>query len=67
MEIFENDGGSHYGQGIGMLLGLAVGDALGAYLEFGDAREELENYLRGYQAGGPLESSDGRHVLTYKF
>ena len=39
MEIFENDGGSHYGQGIGMLLGLAVGDALGAYLEFEEARE----------------------------
>ena len=39
MEIFENDGGSHYGQAIGMLLGLAVGDARGAYLEFGDARE----------------------------
>ena len=49
-----------------MLLGLAVGDALGAYLEFEDAREP-ENYLREYQAGGPLESSDGRHVLTYKF
>ena len=43
--IFENDGGPHYGQGIGMLLGLAVGDALGAYLEFEEARE-LENYLR---------------------
>ena len=41
MEIFENDGGSHYGQGIGMLLDLAVGDALGAYLEFGDAREGI--------------------------
>ena len=39
MEIFENDGGSHYGQAIGMLLGLAVGDARGAYLEFGNARE----------------------------
>ena len=65
MGIFENDGGPHYGQGAGMLLGLAVGDALGAYLEFEDAREP-ENYLREYQAGEPLESSDDRHVLTYK-
>ena len=39
MGIFENDGEPHYGQGIGMLLGLAVGDALGAYLEFEEARE----------------------------
>ncbi len=52
MGIFENDGGLHYGQGAGMLLGLAVGDALGAYLEFEEAREP-ENYLREYQAGGP--------------
>ena len=50
--IFENDGEPHYGQGIGMLLGLAVGDALGAYLEFEEAREP-ENYLQEYQAGGP--------------
>ena len=35
-----------------MLLGLAVGDALGAYLEFEDAREP-ENYLREYKAVGP--------------
>ena len=50
--IFENDGGPHYGQGSGMLLGLAVGDALGAYLEFEEAREP-ENYLREYKVGGP--------------
>ena len=49
-----------------MILGLAVGDALGAYLEFEEAREP-ENYLRYYQSGEPLESSDGSHVLTYKF
>ena len=49
MGIFENDGGPHYGQGAGMLLGLAVGDALGAYLEFEEAREP-EKYLREYQA-----------------
>ena len=65
MGIFENDGGPHYGQGAGMLLGLAVDDALGAYLEFEGAREP-ENYLQEYQAGESLESSDGRHVLTYK-
>jgi len=52
MGIFDHNGGPHYGQGAGMLLGLAVGDALGAYLEFSDAREP-ENYLREYQAGGP--------------
>ena len=45
MGIFENDGGPHYGQGAGMLLGLAVGDALGAYLEFEEAREP-EKYQR---------------------
>ena len=48
-----------------MILILAVGDVLGAYLEFEEAQEP-ENYLREYQAGEPLESSDGRHVLTYK-
>ena len=58
MGIFENDGGSHYGQGIGMLLGLAVSDALGAYLEFKEAWEP-ENYLQEYQAGGPHNLSAG--------
>ena len=39
MGIFENNGGPHNGQGAGMLLGLAVDDALGAYLELEEARE----------------------------
>ena len=36
----------------GMLLGLAIGDALGAYLEFQQSREP-SNYLREYKSGGP--------------
>ena len=36
----------------GMLLGLAIGDAFGAYLEFQPSREP-ENYLREYKSGGP--------------
>ena len=36
----------------GMLLGLAIGDALGASLEFHSSREP-ENYLREYKSGGP--------------
>ncbi len=56
MGIFENDGGPHYGQGAGMLLGLAVGDALGAYLEFEEAREP-ENYLREYPGRWAAQSA----------
>lgn len=36
----------------GMFLGLAIGDALGAYLEFSEKRE-ADNYLREYMEGGP--------------
>ena len=36
----------------GMLLGLAIGDALGAYLEFQQSRDP-SNYLREYKSGGP--------------
>ena len=36
----------------GMLLGLAIGDALGASLDFHSSREP-ENYLREYKSGGP--------------
>ena len=32
--------------------GLAIGDALGAYLEFSDSREP-DDYLREYKEGGP--------------
>ena len=39
-------------QAMGMLIGLAVGDALGTYLEFGSSREP-EDYLRDYTEGGP--------------
>ena len=38
-------------QAVGMMVGLAVGDALGASLEFNDAREPA-NYLREYGTGG---------------
>ena len=34
-------------QATGMLVGLAVGDALGTYLEFGPSREP-DDYLRDY-------------------
>jgi len=36
----------------GTFLGLTIGDALGAYLEFSEKREP-ENYLREYKVGGP--------------
>tara|TARA_E500000318_G_scaffold98845_1_gene100480 strand:+ start:240 stop:1100 length:861 start_codon:yes stop_codon:yes gene_type:complete len=38
-------------QAVGMMVGLAVGDALGASLEFTEAREPA-NYLREYGTGG---------------
>jgi len=40
-------------QATGMLVGLAVGDALGTYLEFGLSREP-DDYLRDYTEGGPF-------------
>ena len=45
-------------QASGMLVGLAVGDALGTYLEFGPSREP-ENYLRDYKEGGPFRLPAG--------
>ena len=38
-------------QAVGMMVGLAVGDALGASLEFTDAREPA-NYLRFWRCVG---------------
>jgi ADP-ribosyl-[dinitrogen reductase] hydrolase len=43
---------------IGMLVGLAVGDALGAPLEFQDGREP-ENYVTEYVSGGVWETKKG--------
>ena len=45
-------------KGIGMFLGLAIGDALGAVLEFQEPREP-ENYVRCYQEGGSHNVSIG--------
>ena len=39
-------------EALGMMEGLAIGDALGAYLEFAN-RRGLDDYLREYKAGGP--------------
>ena len=41
-----------HNEALGMMEGLAIGDALGAYLEFSDRREILE-YVREYKEGGP--------------
>lgn len=43
---------------MGCLVGLAVGDALGAPLEFSEAREP-ENYLTEYTTGGPWDVERG--------
>ena len=43
---------------LGLFLGLAIGDALGAPLEFQKAREP-ENYLTRYTTGGPHNVSEG--------
>ena len=45
-------------QAQGMFIGLAVGDALGTFLEFGPGREP-DNYLRDYTAGGPFDLPAG--------
>ena len=45
-------------QAVGMMVGLAVGDALGASLEFTDAREPA-NYLREYGTGGVWGVKEG--------
>ena len=39
-------------EALGMMEGLAIGDALGAYLEFSD-RREASDYVREYKDGGP--------------
>ena len=43
---------------LGLFLGLAIGDALGAPLEFQKAREP-DNYLTRYTTGGPHNVSVG--------
>ena len=43
---------------LGLFLGLAIGDALGAPLEFQKAREP-DNYLTKYTTGGPHNVSIG--------
>ena len=48
-------------QAQGMFIGLAVGDALGTFLEFGPCREP-DNYLRNYTAGGPFDLPAGNQV-----
>ena len=45
-------------QDIGMLFGLAIGDAMGAPIEFQDARSP-ENYVREYKEGGFHKVSKG--------
>ena len=45
-------------EALGMMEGLAIGDALGAYLEFSD-RGEPEEYLREYKEGGPHKLKAG--------
>ena len=45
-------------KGIGMFVGLAIGDALGAVLEFQEPREP-ENYVRCYLEGGAHKASIG--------
>ena len=45
-------------EALGMMEGLAIGDALGAYLEFSDRREPDE-YITRYQAGGPHKLKAG--------
>ena len=41
-----------HNEALGMMEGLAIGDALGAYLEFSD-RREASDYVREYKDGGP--------------
>ena len=47
-----------HNEALGMMEGLAIGDALGAYLEFSDRREPDE-YITRYQAGGPRKLKAG--------
>jgi ADP-ribosyl-[dinitrogen reductase] hydrolase len=48
-------------QAIGMMVGLAVGDALGAYLEFSPMRSK-ESYITTYQSGGPHDLAKGDYT-----
>ena len=41
-----------HNEALGMMEGLAIGDALGASLEFSD-RREASDYVREYKEGGP--------------
>lgn len=46
-------------QAVGCFLGHCIGDALGAFLEFQDAREP-DNYITTYQSGGPHRLKAGQ-------
>ena len=48
--------GLNFYYAVGCFVGSAVGDALGAYLEFEDAREP-DQYITEYQEGGPRLAS----------
>ena len=47
-----------HNEALGMMEGLAIGDALGAYLEFSD-RREASDYVREYKEGGPHQLKAG--------
>ena len=52
-----------HNEALGMMEGLAIGDALGAYLEFSDRREP-DNYLREYKEGGPHQLRQATGQMT---
>ena len=47
-----NENGPNFNTALGIMIGSAIGDALGAFLEFEDAREP-DQYITEYQDGGP--------------
>ena len=51
---------------VGMFVGLAIGDAMGAPIEFQEAREPL-HYIRRYKEGGFHNVSKGELLMTHQW
>ncbi len=59
MKLKYNENGPNFNTALGIMLGSAIGDALGAFLEFEESREP-DQYITEYQDGGPHNLKAGQ-------